>query len=123
MRIDKFIKGEPYAQKKVRGDTEAPKRWSEAIQAQTARTRKVRGPCRLDVEFVLPADRFPLDHPFGTDLDNLLKRLLDSLKETVLSEAPRGDGAIVEFRASKIKAEGRKQKVGNQELYTNTHVF
>ncbi len=76
---------------------------------QTARSRKVRGPCRLDVEFVLPPDRFPLDHPFGTDLDNLLKRLLDSLKETVLSEAPGGDGAIVELRATKIKAKGRER--------------
>jgi len=118
MRIDKFIKGEPYAKRKVTGDTEAPERWSEATQAQTARSRKVRGPCRLDVEFVLPPDRFTLGHPFGTDLDNLLKRLLDSLKETVLSEAPGGDGAIVELRASKIKAEGR-QRTGARIIITD----
>lgn len=118
MRIDMFIKGEPYPKHKSTGDKKAPKRWSDAIQTQTARTRKVRGPCRLDVEFVLPAGRFPRHQRFGTDLDNLLKRLLDSLKETVLSEAPGGDGAIVELRASKIKAEG-KQPTGARIIITD----
>jgi Holliday junction resolvase RusA-like endonuclease len=55
----------------------------------------------LDVTFVLPKDRFPEDHPHGTDLDNLLKRLLDALGKTVLREAPGKDGAITELRAKK----------------------
>ena len=109
MRIDKFVKGDPYPKHKVTGDIGAPERWFQAIVEQTAHLRKVQGPCRLEVEFVLPPDRFPADHPFGTDLDNLLKILMDSLKNTVLREAPGGDGAIIELRATKVKAKGNER--------------
>ena len=100
MRIDKFVKGDPYPKHKATGDIEAPDRWSQAIVEQTAHLRKVRGPCRLEVEFVLPQDRFPADRPFGTDLDNLLKILMDSLKKTVedmrneLSAAGSAQGGV-----------------------------
>jgi len=62
------------------------------------------GPCELDVEFVLPADKFPRDFPYGMDLDNLLKRLLDALGKTVLQDAPGGDSAIVRLSARKHPA-------------------
>ena len=104
MRAEVFVRGTPYPWHKVRGDVEGPDRWSAAIREQTESLPAVSGPCRLEVEFVLPSDRFPRDHPFGTDLDNLLKRLLDALKDTVLSAAPGNDGAIVELRASKVPA-------------------
>src|SRR6266545_4638347 len=104
MRAEIFVEGTPYPWHKVRGDIEGPERWSAAIRLQTEKLPAVSGPCRLEVEFVLPRDRFPRDHPYGTDLDNLLKRLLDALKGTVLSTLPGTDGAIVELRASKIPA-------------------
>jgi Holliday junction resolvase RusA-like endonuclease len=64
----------------------------------------MKGPCKLEVEFILPRDRFPNDHPFGSDLDNLLKRFQDALGKTVLREAPGQDGAITELVARKRKA-------------------
>jgi Holliday junction resolvase RusA-like endonuclease len=37
------------------------------------------------------------------DLDNLLKRFFDALQKTVFSEAPGGDGCVIEVRARKRK--------------------
>lgn len=112
------MEGTPYPWHKVRGDIEGPGRWSEAIRQQTERLATVSGPCRLDVEFVLPSDRFPRDHPYGTDLDNLLKRLLDALKSTILKTAPGLDGAIVELRASKVPA-GTDNMAGARMVLTD----
>ncbi len=108
MRIEAFVQGTPYVKHKVRGYVQGLEEWSRAIQIQTQDLGKVEGPCQLNVEFVLPAGSFPLDHPFGPDLDNLLKRLLDALNETVLSEAPGGDGAITKLAARKRRARPRE---------------
>lgn len=99
--IDCFIEGIPYAQNKVRGDLEAPERWTQAIMEKCRQMPAVKGPCLLEVEFVLPTNKFPKDLPFGMDLDNLLKRLLDALGETVFRGIPGKDSAIVDLRASK----------------------
>jgi Holliday junction resolvase RusA-like endonuclease len=102
--VTRFIRGTPYSRNKSRGRIAGAKEWSATVQEQTRRLRPVKGPCALDVVFVLPPDRFPEDHPHGNDLDNLLKRLLDALGETVLREAPGKDGAILEVTARKRKA-------------------
>jgi len=49
-------------------------------------------------------------------MDNLLKRLLDALGETVLREAPGKDGAIMELAARKRKAMGASQTVPGFEF-------
>ena len=105
MRIVKFIKGEPYSKSKPRGNTEGTQKWSQSIVDQTRDLERVRGPCKLDVEFVLPRNRSPTNFPFANDLDNLLKRLLDALGVTVLSDADGGDSSIVELHATKRLAE------------------
>jgi Holliday junction resolvase RusA-like endonuclease len=102
--VTRFIRGTPYSRNKSRGRIAGAKEWSVAVQSQTQRLRLVNGPSALDVTFVLPPDRFPEDHPHGNDLDNLLKRLLDALGETVLREAPGKDGSIMELTARKRKA-------------------
>lgn len=99
------IQGIPYAQSKARGKVAGPQQWSDAVVSQTAHLARVTGPCSLDVTFRLPPDKFPADHPFGMDLDNLLKRLLDALQKTVFRDAPGGDGCIVELCARKTKVE------------------
>jgi Holliday junction resolvase RusA-like endonuclease len=104
--VTRFIRGTPYSRNKSRGRVAGAKEWSATVQEQTRRLRPVKGPCALEVEFVLPLDRFPEDHPHGNDLDNLLKRLLDALGETVLREARGKDGAIMELTARKRKALG-----------------
>jgi len=58
----------------------------------------------MTVAFVLPEDKYPLDHPYGPDLDNLMKRLLDALKDTVFSEVAGRDGSVVQLVVSKRKA-------------------
>jgi Holliday junction resolvase RusA-like endonuclease len=60
----------------------------------------------MNVKFILPSDKYPKDHPHGSDLDNLLKPFLDAIGATVLSEAEGKDGAIVRLSVSKRKARG-----------------
>lgn len=95
------IVGTPYARLKSKGRLDAPKEWTAEVVAQTQDQPKLKGPCEIEVEFVLPSDKFQRDFPFGGDLDNLLKRLLDALGMTILSEAPGKDGAILRLCASK----------------------
>jgi Holliday junction resolvase RusA-like endonuclease len=101
--ISIFIKGIPYGKSKTRGDIEAPSRWSEAVKMQTEKLPKVKEACILKVTFLLPADKFPTDFRYGPDLDNLLKRFLDALNETIFSEAPGKDSCIISMNVTKVK--------------------
>jgi len=40
-----------------------------------------------NVTFLLPANKYPTDFPYGNDLDNLCKRLFDALSKTIFSDA------------------------------------
>ena len=104
MGVDLFIEGIPYSQQKPKGDIQAPDRWSEVVKQTTKSVPKVRGPCHMVVVFVLPADEYPSDHPYGPDLDNLMKRLLDALNDTIFSEVAGKDGSVVQLVVSKRKA-------------------
>ena len=104
MGIDLFIEGIPYGQKKPRGDIKAPDRWTQAVKQATMNLPKVKGPCNMIVVFVLPEDKYPLDHPYGPDLDNLMKRLFGALNDTVFSEVAGKDGSVVQLVVSKRKA-------------------
>ena len=85
--ISVTIRGVPYSQMKSRGDVDAPKRWSQAIIEQTRGLPCVVEACLVKITFLLPPDKFPNDLPYGPDLDNLLKRFMDALNETVFCEA------------------------------------
>ena len=104
VHIDEFIEGIPYSKDKVKGDVQAPNRWSEEVKRATQHLPKVSGRVSMNMKFVLPADKYPLDHPYGPDLDNLLKRFLDALGCTVLSKAKGKDGAVVKLTVSKREA-------------------
>lgn len=99
--IERFVIGIPYARSKSKGKLLAPKIWTAAIMEQTADLPRIRGACELDVEFVLPPNKFPADFPYGMDLDNLLKRLLDGLGMTIFSQAHGKDSVVVSIRARK----------------------
>jgi Holliday junction resolvase RusA-like endonuclease len=99
-----FVRGIPYARSKTKGRLDAPRVWTAAVVDQTKGLPRLLGPCELDVEFILPADKFPMDLPYGMDLDNLLKRLLDALGETILREVAGGDSAIIRLSARKRPA-------------------
>jgi len=93
------IKGTPYSQRKVRGNVDAPGEWTETIKAQTEQLPKVKDACILKVTFLLPPDKFPADFPYGPDLDNLLKRFLDALNETIFSETQGQDSCVISLSA------------------------
>ncbi len=59
----------------------------------------------LRVTFLLPPDKFPADLPYGSDLDNLLKRFLDALGKTVFKNAPGGDSCMMLLEVSKTRVE------------------
>ncbi len=107
--ISRKISGVPCGQLKPLGDQGAAPAWSAAIIASTSALPKISTPCLLRVTFLLPPDKFPKDHPFGSDLDNLLKRFNDALVKTVFSEGPGNDGCVVMIEARKVKVESREQ--------------
>lgn len=100
--FDLMIRGVPYGKNKRRGDRTALERWSKAVEQQTKDAPRVDGPCAIRVTFLLPPDKFPKDLPFGPDLDNLLKPLLDGLKRTVFREDLGYDSCVIELHAMKV---------------------
>jgi Holliday junction resolvase RusA-like endonuclease len=110
------ITGVPYAQKKTKGNGTAPEIWSRAVVAQTSNLIKVRHPCLVRVTFRLPPNKFPTDHPYGPDLDNLLKRFFDALIETVFSDAPGHDGVAVSIEATKVKVPSESESGADLEI-------
>jgi Holliday junction resolvase RusA-like endonuclease len=103
--LELFIPGTPYARTKSKGRLGAPKAWTQTVIEQTSHLPQIPGACELDVVFILPADKFPSDLPFGMDLDNLLKRLMDALGQTVLRDAPGRDSAVMALHARKRRAQ------------------
>jgi hypothetical protein len=101
--ISVLIKGVPYAKLKSRGDKLAPGRWSDAVIEQTRTLPLVKEACFLKLTFLLPANKFPSDFPYGPDVDNLLKRTLDALQLTIFSEAKGKDSCVIAVFAMKTK--------------------
>ena len=99
------IAGVPYGQDKTRGDTKAPRRWTTAVIEQKRNLPKISEACLLKVTFILPSDKFPPDYPFGSDLDNLLKRFMDALNSTIFSETKGKDSCVIQITAMKTRAE------------------
>ena len=109
MGINIFIRGIPYSKDKVIGNVKAASTWTQVIIDETQNLPKIHGPISMNLKFILPLDKYPTDHPYGPDLDNLLKRLFDALNDTVLSEVEGNDGAIVRLSASKRKVRGNEK--------------
>jgi Holliday junction resolvase RusA-like endonuclease len=114
MRV--MISGIPYAQLKSRGRRSGCSEWSDAVKEQTAHLPHITGPCRLRVVFLLPPSKYPLDHPYGMDLDNLLKRFLDALQETVFRTTPGRDGCVTEIEARKVRVTSESEAGAELEL-------
>jgi len=70
----------------------------------------------MKVTFILPANKFPADLPYGSDLDNLLKRFLDALKDTIFSEVPGGDSCVVAITVMKTRALSSKEHGAHFEI-------
>lgn len=63
----------------------------------------------LKVTFLLPPDKYPADLPYGSDLDNLLKRFLDALNQTIFSMTIGKDSSVVSLTATKVKVPSSKE--------------
>jgi hypothetical protein len=70
-------------------EVKEPRRFSGAGKVERSGTHsdsylpRISEVCILKVTFLLPPDKYPKNLPYGPDLDNLLKRFLDLLNETV----------------------------------------
>src|SRR6266478_1177425 len=103
------IKGIPYSKSKHRGAVEAPAAWTTTVRQATRGLPKIKEACILKITFMLPANKFPPNFPFGPDLDNLLKRFLDALNETVFSDARGKDSCIISLHLMKTRVETAKE--------------
>jgi hypothetical protein len=99
------IVGVPYGQNKTKGRVDALPVWTQAVIDQTKRLPKIKNACVLRVTFLLPRNKFPSDLPYGSDLDNLLKRFLDALNQTVFSDTQGKDSCIISLSATKARVE------------------
>lgn len=107
--ISTTIRGIPYSQAKSRGDIEAPARWTVAIVETTKDLPPVSEACFLKLTFLLPENKFPRDFPYGPDIDNLVKRTLDALQQTVFRNAPGRDSCVIALFAMKTKVDSHDQ--------------
>ena len=96
------VRGIPYPQTKATGNIEGRKVWTDAIVKATRNLRKVKGLGLVRVTFKLTNEKFHDANPYGTDLDNLLKRFFDALSRTVFAQAPGKDACIVAIEAAKV---------------------
>jgi Holliday junction resolvase RusA-like endonuclease len=110
------IHGVPYAQMKSRGRINACEEWTDAVVRQTVHFPHPIGACKLRVTFFLPPDKYPSDHPYGMDLDNLLKRFFDALQQTVFRDVPGKDGCVTELEARKVKVASRGEAGAELEI-------
>src|SRR3989339_884379 len=97
------ISGTPYCKSKRRGKIGAKNLWTEMVVRKTRGLPKIKGACTLKIHFFLPPDKFPTDLPHGPDIDNLLKRFLDALNETIFKNVQGHDSCVVSLSAKKIK--------------------
>lgn len=95
------IYGVPYCRFKPRGRKTGCEKWVQAIGEQTKAQPRVKEPCELEVEFLLPPEKYPKDFPYGPDLDNLLKLFMDGLQKHVL----KNDSLVVRLIATKRQVE------------------
>ena len=114
--INVKIRGIPYSKLKSRGNFRGLTEWDEAVIAQTSSLPRVMEACLLKVTFMLPPDKFPLNFPYGPDLDNLLKRFLDALGKTIFAGAEGCDSCIVSIHAMKARVDTRDDAGASLEV-------
>ena len=110
------IDGVPYSKSKMRGKVDAPVQWTKKVIEQTKDLPKVQNACFLKITFLLPPDKFPPNFPYGPDLDNLLKRFLDALNQTVFSQTPGKDSCVVSLQVMKTKVDDESKAGARIEI-------
>jgi Holliday junction resolvase RusA-like endonuclease len=111
-----FIKGVPYGRWKVSGNKAAADVWSAEVIRQTNNMKRVLAACAMNVTFLLPEDKYQSNFQYGNDLDNLLKRLLDALANTVFAKAPGKDSCVVVLHAMKARVPPQRTSGAAMEI-------
>lgn len=114
--IEARIVGVPYAKNKNRGKLSAPKEWTDAVVKQTTDLPKIKAACLLRITYLLPRAHIPANYPFGTDLDNLNKRFLDGLCQTIFSEAKGKDSCVVAMETMKVIVDTKEESGARIEV-------
>jgi gamma-glutamylcyclotransferase len=99
--VEFFIQGSPCPKHKVGNGRKEAEKWSASIVEYTKELPMIVGPCRMLIEYRLPPDRFTIGSPYGTDLDNMTKRLLDGLKSTIFKNEESEDGCVCKIEVCK----------------------
>ncbi len=96
------VRGVPFPHLKATGNVDGEKDLDRGYRECHRWTEKGKRPFRLvRVTFKLSREKFREVNPYGTDLDNLLKRFFDALSQTVFSDAPGKDACVVAIEAAK----------------------
>ena len=103
------ITGIPYGRHKRRGNIDALDVWTKEVIRQTKDLAKIEHACILKVTFLLPSNKYPGDFPYGSDLDNLLKRFFDAQNVTIFANAPGKDSCVISINATKAKVSSDKE--------------
>ena len=101
------ISGTPYSMINAHGGAEGVREWTKQIIQQTSHLPKIKEACILKATFMLPPNKYPKDFPYGSNLDNLLKRFLDALNHTVFSEAQGKDSCVISMNVTKVKVDAK----------------
>ena len=109
--VECFIPGRPVVPTTPMGRRNSPDPWTSQVIDGTIGLPRVAGRCELDVEFVIPLDRDPWEHPWEMSLTNLMKWLLDALEQTLFRSDPGGESQLVSISARQ-KVARSKEKTG-----------
>lgn len=98
-----FIQHEPFAKAYTGRRPKAPHAYDQAVITATQQWPLVKNECQFRATFLLGPSKFSDSRFLGPDLDNLLKRLLDNLKQTIFHPPESDDSFIVSVDATKTK--------------------
>ncbi len=97
------ISGVPYGSTRDEIGLLLLREWHNNIVSQTRELPKVQEPCTIRLTFLLPCDKFPDRFPYGPDLNYLVNKLLETLKQTLFSDTTGKDACIYELHAAKAE--------------------
>lgn len=98
------IVGFPVSKFKVNGDKNKIKEWKAAVIRQTQDSiGLLKGECKMKIVFKFHSSQYPLDLPYGPDLDNCTKSLWDALNETLFLNTKGHDSCVKQLDVSKYK--------------------
>lgn len=71
----------------------------------------------MEIIFFIPVEKFTLKDVYGPDIDNLVKRLLDGLNNTLFRDLETKDGSVIDLKVTK------KPAIGDQKPGAKVTVF